>query len=82
MNQRQAATSCNSSAVSEGLTSDDLIQRMMVARYVHLRVFPDTLTIECVRLLALSLQENEISIEIWERAKQLEATRKARMLSR
>jgi hypothetical protein len=31
------------------------------------------------RLLALSMQENEINVDIWERAKGLEAARKARI---
>lgn len=63
VNERRTVTSSIQSEVaSEGFTSDDLIQRMMV-----------------VRLLALSLQENEISVGMWKRAKQLDAARKARM---
>jgi len=62
VNERQVATSFKSEVASEGITSDDLIQRMTVAR-----------------LLALSLQESEISISTWGRAKKLEAARKAGM---
>jgi hypothetical protein len=35
--------------------------------------------VEYSRLLALSMQENEINVDIWERAKGLEAARKARI---
>jgi hypothetical protein len=35
--------------------------------------------VEYIRLLALSLQESEISISTWGRAKKLEAARKAGM---
>ncbi|KAG6861875.1 hypothetical protein C0995_010581 [Termitomyces sp. Mi166 len=47
---------------SEAPSSEELIQRMMVAR-----------------LLALSLQETEITVPVWEAAKNLEAKRKARV---
>lgn len=81
MSQRQAATSGNPEVISEGLTSDGLIQMMMVARYVHSWGLPYRAhTIEYIRLLALSSQENEISINTWQRAKQLEAARKTRTL--
>lgn len=73
-------SSIQSEVASEGFTSDDLIQRMMVVRYVQLSGFPGVVhTIEYIRLLALSLQENEISVGMWKRAKQLDAARKARM---
>lgn len=72
-------SSIQSEVASEGFTSDDLIQRMMVVRY-ELSGFPGVVhTIEYIRLLALSLQENEISVGMWKRAKQLDAARKARM---
>ncbi|RDB21489.1 Mini-chromosome maintenance complex-binding protein [Hypsizygus marmoreus] len=52
----------NERKAAQGLTSDDLIHRMMVAR-----------------LLALSLQEKEITVEVWEKTKALEGRRKARL---
>jgi hypothetical protein len=79
VNERQTAPSREPEG---GFTSNDLIQRIMVARYVR-RAISDfrgsTHAIEYIRLLALSLQENEINVDIWERAKGLEAARRARI---
>jgi len=81
--ERQTTSPRNTDAgnfVSEGFTSDNLMERMTVARYVPLSdYYRGPHTFAHVRLLALSLQENEINVNIWERAKRLEAARKARM---
>ncbi|KAG6910910.1 hypothetical protein DXG01_006593 [Tephrocybe rancida] len=74
--ERQAAPSS-----TDAPSSEDLIQRMMIARSVQ-KLLDSVVACgaksECVRLLALSRQELEITVEVWEAAKVLEDGRKAR----
>lgn len=82
--ERQAGTSSNDAGKTDVVTSDDLIIRMMVAKYV----FPShssrgtgelTAVLLC-RLLAASYHQPEVTNGIWEEAKALDARRKARLV--
>ena len=65
------------------ITSDDLIRRMGIARFVtSLAFILFRRLMEPVgnRLYALSLHHAELSVDVWERAKALDERRKARLV--
>jgi hypothetical protein len=86
--ERQAASSNKNAGKTGVVTSDDLITRMMVAKYVFFALdVGDVRTLRADdfcpyvhRLLAATLHEPEVTTEVWERAKSLDAQRKARLL--
>ena len=63
------------------VTSDDLIRRMTIAKYVVClwNGIHGTNGSSCNRLYALLLHEQELTIDTWERAKALDERRKTRL---